>query len=219
MLVSISGDMFFIMSSAAFIMSGLFIMSAIGSPVPSPMPWPPPFCLISIIFCMASGSMPFIMLDIILPISGLLDIISAILDIMSASGPAAPEDLAISAICFIISGFSIIELTAFMSGICPPPELAAMEVEEPVGIDPFIMFLRSSSLMPFMCSMAWLRSAGFSLTASMRFRASAASTPGGSGAFFIIRSNCSGDMFFMACVASESMSGFWESLSKASLTF
>mmetsp|Transcript_90832 Transcript_90832/g.256560 ORF Transcript_90832/g.256560 Transcript_90832/m.256560 type:complete len:434 (-) Transcript_90832:445-1746(-) len=216
--VRVSGEMFFIMSSAAFIMSGSFMKASMASV--SMLPGPAAellldacllefiFELSSIIFCICSGDMFFIISDICAPSSGLEPICSAACRIMSASlespDPAMP--LAISATCFNMFGSSKALLMADMSTSPPPNPPACLDKS---------LFL-SSSLMFLKLSTAVLSMSGFFVITSIRLFIVSASTPGRSGEFCIILWRSSGFIFFMASVACVNMSGFCESLSKAS---
>mmetsp|Transcript_58679 Transcript_58679/g.137316 ORF Transcript_58679/g.137316 Transcript_58679/m.137316 type:complete len:325 (+) Transcript_58679:295-1269(+) len=193
--------MFFIISSAAFIISGSFSICD-GSGVPSPPDFI--FMLMSIIFCICSGGMFFIMLVMASIISGF----SVIFFMRSASGPEPwPMALAAAMADFMAAGSFMRSPILLKSGAAPPPAADCS------------MRFRSSSGMDESVSMAVFSISGFFETASIRFRAVSLSTPGGKGAEAIIRSMSSGDRFFIISVAWETISGFLEICSMACPTF
>mmetsp|Transcript_31092 Transcript_31092/g.88768 ORF Transcript_31092/g.88768 Transcript_31092/m.88768 type:complete len:362 (+) Transcript_31092:315-1400(+) len=192
---NVSGDMLFIISSVAFIISGLFRMAegSMSGIEPSPEPLAPPRILelISIIFCNWSGGMFFIISDIWLINSGFAAICSAALRIMSASSgllmfilfkSSGLRFFVIAAACRIMSGFSKRAAGLGFAPAVPPPCDCKLCIA---------VFSNSG----FFCRCSiWL----FMVSASM---------PGGNGVLPIMRWRSSGDILDMASVACFNMSG------------
>mmetsp|Transcript_54226 Transcript_54226/g.154479 ORF Transcript_54226/g.154479 Transcript_54226/m.154479 type:complete len:357 (-) Transcript_54226:657-1727(-) len=225
-----SGDMFFIICSAALIISGLLSIAEGSMSAPAGMPpmgsappSPPRICeLIFIISSSCCGPMLFIISDICFVRLGSEAICSMADRIMSAWSlllmlsffrSSSFMFLVMAAACWSSSGLSN------MAVIASEPDFGAAAISAPAPPTRLWLSirLRSSSGMAWRLSMADFSISGFFRSCSIWLLTVAASMPGGS--FWplevIIFSSSSGDMLLMRSVASFSTCGFSTSCSAA----